>query len=152
MTTVPTRAEERKAMQSAPWRAVPLALVLVLALWSCDGPNRGTHTQPSSSSGLNVIVTASPNTIPSNGGSSTIQVKVFDTNGQLVDGALVVVTASPASDAAFKATGTTTRGIFVATFHAQQTAVGAQIQSQPGTVIITATVEDAVATTLITLF
>ena len=60
MTHTPTGAEERKAMRSAPWRAVPLALVLVLALWSCNGPNRGTHTQPSSSSGLNVVVTASP--------------------------------------------------------------------------------------------
>ena len=152
MTHTPTGAEERKAMRSAPWRTVPLALVLVLALWSCNGPNRGTHTQPSSSSGLNVVVTASPNTIPSNGGTSTIQVKVFDMNGQLVDGAPVDVTASPASDEAFHVSGTTTRGIFVTSFHAKQVAAGAQLTSSPGTVIITASVEDAVATTLITLF
>ena len=152
MTHTPTGAEERKAMRSAPWRAVPLALVLVLALWSCNGPNRGTHTQPSSSSGLNVVVTASPNTISSNGGTSTIQVKVFRTNGQLVDGAIVDVTASPASEAGFHVTGPAPRGIFVTTFHAQQTTAGTQLQSQPGTVLITASVEDAVATTLITLF
>ena len=152
MTHTPTGAEERKAMRSAPWRAVPLALVLVLALWSCNGPNRGTHTQPSSSSGLNVVVTASPNTISANGGTSTIQVKVFDMNGQLVDGAPVTVTASPASDDANTASGVTTRGVFTTSFHAKQVAAGTQLTSSPGTVIITASVEDAVATTQITLF
>jgi hypothetical protein len=152
MTTVPTRAEERKAMRSAPWRAVPLAFVLALALWSCNGPNRGTNTQPSSASGFHVVVTASPNTISSNGGSSTIQVKVFDTNGQLVDGAPVDVTASPASDQGFHVSGTTNRGTFTTTFHAQQVAAGAVIQSTPGTVLITASAEDAFATTEITLF
>ncbi len=133
-------------MRSAPWRVVPLALVLALALVSCNGPNRGTNTNPSAASGFTVVVTASPNVIPSNGGTSTIQVKVFDVNGKLVDGASVQVTASPSSDAANTTTGTTVRGTYITSFHSPVAG------SRPGTVIITATVEDAFATTEITLF
>jgi hypothetical protein len=139
-------------MRSALWRAIPLVLVLILALAGCSGATRG-DTQPSSASGLNVIVTASPNTIPANGGSSTIQVKVFDTNGQLVDGAQVHVTASPSPAGALDpASGPTTRGIFVTALSFPAVAPGTPLTVRPGTVIVTASVEDAVATTLITVF
>jgi len=147
-----TRAGERTPMRSALWRAIPLVLVLILALAGCNGPNR-SDTQPSSASGFNVIVTASPNTIPANGGSSTIQVKVFDMNGQLVDGAPVNVTASPSPAGALApASGTTNRGIFVTTLSFPAAVQGTALTVRPGTVIVTATVEDAVATTLITVF
>jgi hypothetical protein len=121
-----------------------LALVLALALMSCDGPSRGSNTQPSAASGFLVTVTASPNVIPANNGNSVIQVKVFDRDGRLVDGATVTVSASPAISPQNVVTGTTTRGIFTTVYNTQN--------AQPGTVIVTATVEDAVATTTITVF
>ena len=144
MTHTHAWATEGTPMGRTPWRAVSLMLVLGLALMSCDGPNRGSATQPSASSGFNVVVTATPNTIPANNGASVIQVKVSDTTGQLVDGAAVTVSASPATAALSVVTGFTTRGIF--------TTVYTTTNARPGTVIVTATVEDAVATTLITVF
>ena len=146
MTHAHPWAREGKPMRRTPWRAVSFVLILGLALWSCNGPNRGTNTQPSAASGFNLVVTASPNTIPADGGTSTIQVKVYDTHGQLVDGAFVTITASPASDDANTASGTTTRGVFTTSYHSK---VGS---TRGGTVIITASVQDAYATTLITLF
>jgi hypothetical protein len=132
-----------------------LLLVLGLALISCDGPNRGTRTQPSAASGFQVIVTATPNTVSRNGGATTITVKVFDIQGRLVDGAFVTVTVSNASSVTqqlnnnCQGTGFTTRGIFTTfcTFSDDNPTT-----SQPLTAIVTATVEDAVATTLITVF
>ncbi len=175
MTHAQTRATEGTPMRRTPWRAMSLVLLLGLALWACDGPNRGTNTQPSAASGENIIVTASPNTLKADGKSQAIvQVKVFDTHGNLIDGATVslaatngtvtttaptvgVVTGTGGGGAGTPATsptagtganttataGVTTRGLLTATFTAGTT---------PGTAIVTATVEDAVSTTLITLF
>jgi adhesin/invasin len=141
-------------MPSALWRTVPL--VLILALTGCNGPSRGTNTQPSAASGLNLVVTVSPNTLHANGTSTAIvQAKVFDTHGNLVDGATVNLAASlgtitvggtPAQGTAGSVattSGTTIKGVLSATFRAG---------TVPGTSIITATVEDATATTLVTLF
>ena len=133
-------------MRRTPWRAVPLVLILGLALVSCDGPNRGTSTQPSAASGFQVVVTASPNVLRP-GGTAVITVKVFDTQGRLVDGAPVVVTSSSAKEDKGVAIGTTTRGVFIATFQIAQPSEGVA----PATVIITATSEDAFATALITV-
>jgi hypothetical protein len=129
-------------MRRTPWRAVSVVLVLTLALASCDGPSRGPNTQPSAASGFFITVTASPNVLR-DGDTAVIQVKVSDTAGRLVDGALVTVTASPADQDENVATGTTIRGIFTTTYRVEGV--------RPGTAIITATVEDAVATTLITI-
>ena len=79
-------------MRRTPWRAVPLVLVAGLSLLACNGPSRGTNTQPSAASGFNIVVTASPNTVRAadpnsdieDGGCGQIQAKVFDTSGRLV--------------------------------------------------------------------
>ena len=131
-------------MRRTPWRAVSLVLILGLALMSCDGPSRGSHTQPSAASGFLITVTASPNVIPGANGASVIQVKVFDRDGRLVDGATVTVSVSTAVAGAHVVVGLTTRGIFTTTF--------TTTNSPPHTAIVTATVEDAVATTTITVF
>ena len=133
-------------MRRTPWRAVSLVLVLGLALMACDGPNRGANTQPSAASGFSLTVTASPNTLRP-GGTAVIQVKVFDREGRLVDGAFVTVTAAPAALDKGAASGFTIRGVYTTTFQAGDPTE----PTQPGTVIITATVEDAFATTLITV-
>ncbi len=129
-------------MRRTPWRAVSLVLVLSLALMSCDGPNRGANTQPSSVSGFRVNVTATPNVLRDQD-TAIIQVTVTDPQGRLVDGAFVTVTASPADADRNVAAGVTVRGLFTVTYRVE----GFQV----GTAIITAVVEDAVATTLITI-
>jgi hypothetical protein len=131
-------------MRRTPWRAVSVVLVLTLALASCDGPSRGPNTQPSAASGFFITVTASPNVLR-DGGTAVVQAKVSDTAGRLVDGALVTLASSGPAEPGLGATsGPTVRGIFTTTFQTGDPAV-------PGTRIITATVEDAVATTLITI-
>ncbi|MGH7318621.1 MAG: hypothetical protein ACRELA_03195 [Candidatus Rokuibacteriota bacterium] len=129
-------------MRRTPWRAVSLVLVLSLALMSCDGPNRGANTQPSSVSGFLVVVTATPNVLR-NEDTAVITVTVTDRQGRLVDGATVTVTASPADAGVNTVVGVTTRGFFTTTYRVENV--------PPGTAIITAVVEDAVATTLITI-
>jgi hypothetical protein len=134
---------------------VSLVVVLGLALLSCSGPNRGTNTQPSAASGFLIVVTSSPNVIRSedpnregSGGCSTVQVKVSDRTGQLVDGALVRVTTSLGrfvigdEDDIVSFSDFTTRGLVSAAFCANEAS---------GTAIITANVEDAFATTTVTL-
>ena len=154
-----TRAGERTAMRSALWRAIPLVLVLILALAGCSGPTRG-DTQPSSASGLNLMVAASPNVLragttaaggSTTGGCAIVQAKVFDTNGQLVTGATVTMTStlgqfqsSPGTTFVGSVSATTTaQGVFTAVLCAQ---------AVTGTAIVTASVEDAFATTNITIF
>lgn len=130
-------------MRRTPWRAVSVVVILGLALLSCDGPNRGTNTQPSSASGFQIVVTATPNVLrPPD--TTIIQAKVFDVQGRLVDGALVTVTATGAVKPDNVASGPTVRGIFTTSFFV---AAG----TLPFTSIVTATVEDAVATTLVTV-
>lgn len=145
-------------MRRIPWLAVSLVLGLGLAVAGCDGPSRGTNTQPSAAQGFQIILVASPNVVaaaPANseseaGGCAQVQAKVFDRVGQLVDGALVTFTASAccfagpdAADIIGILGAPTRRGITTVVFCGTD---------QRGTVIITASVEDAFATTHITVF
>ena len=151
-----TRAGERTPMPSALWRAIPLVLVLILALAGCSGPTRG-DTQPSAASGLNLMVVASPNVLragttaaggSATGGCAIVQANVFNTNGQLVTGATVTITStlgqfsSPSTGSAVNGP-TTAQGLFTAVLCAQ---------TITGTAIVTASVENAFATTNITIF
>ena len=151
-----TRAGERTPMRSALWRAIPLVLVLILALAGCSGPTRG-DTQPSAASGLNLMVAASPNVLragttaaggSATGGCAIVQANVFNTNGQLVTGATVTITStlgqfsSPSTGSAVNGP-TTAQGLFTAVLCAQ---------TITGTAIVTASVENAFATTNITIF
>ena len=164
-----TRAGERTPMPSALWRAIPLVVVLILALAGCNGPSRGTHTNPSSASGFNIVVTASPNVLragttaaggSTTGGCAIVQVNVFNTNGQLVTGAPVTMTStlgefqttSPGptvvgfistTTTAGSAGTTTAQGVFTSVLCAG---------TVTGTAIVTASVENAFATTNITIF
>jgi hypothetical protein len=123
---------------------------------SCEGPNRSQN--PSSASGFNITVAISPNVLrgatpgtnEAQGGCAQVTAKVFDTLGQLVDGVFVSLTttlgrfpgANPGQE--FVAVGgPTVRGIFDFPLCAK---------AERGTGTITATTEDAVATTLFTVF
>ena len=147
-------------MRRTPWRVVSSVLILGLAVASCDGPNRGSKSQPSSASGFQIQVVASPNAIrgatagttEQQGGCSTVQATVFDLNGKLVDGAIVTLTATlvrfpaasnPSRPESVGISGFTTNGFLTDTVCAK---------SERGTATITASVEDAFATTLITVF
>ena len=142
-------------MRRTSWQAVSLVLVLSLALLSCDGPSRGTNTQPSSASGFLVNITASPNVLRAetgqegSGGCANVTVKVFDRQGRLVDGALVTVTTNlgrfvdESDDDLVGITTTTLRGIATFVLCPQQVT---------GTAIVQANVEDAFATTTVTFF
>lgn len=143
-------------MRRTPWRAISVVVILGLAVLSCDGPNRGSGTQPSAASGFRVIVTASPNVIrgatagtaEAQGGCTQIVVTVFDTAGRLVDGAEVDVTTTlgrfVSGTGEFVAlVSITVRGSVSETLCAK---------SERGTAIVTAVVEGAVGTTLVTIF
>ena len=73
-------------MRRIPWLALSLVLGLGLALAACDGPSRGTNTQPSAVQGFQINVVASPNTVAAApetsestaGGCAQVQAKVFD--------------------------------------------------------------------------
>jgi hypothetical protein len=159
MTRARTRTAEREPMRRMPWRLM-LVLVLGAALAGCDGPNRGSSTQPSAASGLILDLVASPNVVPGAragstaaptvGGCSLVQAKVSNTLGQLVDGVPVLFattlccfTDSPTSAQAFSQTATTTRGTATVTFCGT---------TDRGTSTITASVEDAFDTVLVTVF
>jgi hypothetical protein len=156
MTRVRTRATEREPMRRMPRGLTLCVLFLGAALLSCDGPNRGPSTQPSAVSGFSIAVTASPNVVRGatpgsdveDGGCATIQA-VVSKNGVLVDGALVSVTTtlgvfkSDTEDLVGFLDSPTTRG--VATF-------GWCAKDTRGTSTITATVEDAHTSVLITIF
>ena len=89
-------------MRRMPWGLVLCVLILGAALASCDGPNRGSNTQPSAASGFIVDLVASPNVVRGQtagsddeaGGCALVQAKVSDTRGQLVDGAPVDFTTT----------------------------------------------------------
>jgi hypothetical protein len=137
------------------WRAVSFVVILGLALVGCDGPSRGTSTQPSSLSGFSVVVTATPNTLQSVqpgstsdlGGCAAVQAKVTK-NGLLVDGALVFFTTNLP---AFRQGDEDFLGLSATTINGIAT-VGFCSHEDRGTAIITATVEDATATTNVTVF
>ncbi len=131
-------------------------VALVLGLAACS-PNSQTSTSTPSS--FSVFLTASPNAIPAiqpgsssdKGGCSTLTAKVFDTQGRLVDGAVVLFN--------------TTLGIFPKRTGENEDAVArADItlngiatdvicaQAVKGTATVSATVEDARTTVLVTIF
>ena len=155
MTRTRTRATERKPMRRMPWGPILCVLILGAALASCDGPSRGSNTQPSAVSGYLVTVTASPNVVrgvtagssQDTGGCAQIQVVVTQ-NGNLVNNVEVIGTSTlgvfrVGTDDFLNFTGTTTRGVLSRTWCAK---------SERGTAIITVNVEDVTATTLITIF
>ncbi|HEV8310599.1 MAG TPA: hypothetical protein VGW35_23295 [Methylomirabilota bacterium] len=143
-------------MRRTSWRAVSLVMALGLALASCSGPNRSDD--PSSPSGFRIVLTANPNALrgatpgsgEAQGSCAIITAKVFDVNGELVDGAVVTMTtnlgrfpgAAPGQE--FIAVGgVTNRGILTEVLCAK---------SERGTAIVTAVVQDAAARVLITIF
>jgi hypothetical protein len=155
MTRARTGATERKPMRRTPWGLVLCALIAGAALASCDGPNRGTTTQPSAVSGLSLHVTASPNVVrgatpgstSADGGCAQVQV-IVNRFGVLVDGTVVTVA--------------TTLGVFK---EGQEQLVGQQLptihgvatffwcaKDTRGTATITATAEEATDAVLITIF
>jgi hypothetical protein len=157
MTRARTRATEREPMRRMPWGLVLSVLILGAALASCDGPNRGSSTQPSSASGLILQLVASPNVVRGqtagsgvdSGGCALVQAKVSNTSGQLVSGVDVNFTTTLccfAGETDINIVGitvTTLRGVATVTFCAT---------AERGTATITAAADDAFATTLITVF
>jgi len=144
-------------MRRMPWGLMLCVLLLGAALASCDGPNRGSNTQPSSASGFIVDLVASPNVVrgqtagsgEETGGCALVQAKVYDTKGQLIDGTPVLFTTTLCCFAGATEVNivsqavTTFRGTATVTFCAKK---------ERGTAIITAAVEDAFDTVLITVF
>jgi hypothetical protein len=140
-----------------PWGLVLCVLILGAALASCDGPNRGSNTQPSSASGFIVDLVASPNVLRGQtagngeeaGGCALVQAKVYDTKGQLIDGTPVVFTTTLCCFGGADEVNIvsqvvpTFRGVATVTFCAKR---------ERGTATITAAVEDAFDTVLITVF
>lgn len=137
-------------------RAVSVVVVLGLALLGCNGPNRSQ--QPSSASGFFITVQISPNALrgatagtnEAQGACGIITIKVFDSDGRLIDGAAVRLTTTlgrfPGTQAGeeFVAVGLVTfRGVATQPICAK---------AERGTGIITATTEDAVATVQFTVF
>ena len=142
-------------MRRTPWGFSLCVLALGAALAGCDGPSRGSNTQPTAVSGFSLKVSASPNVVrgvtagseQDTGGCSQIQVTVLK-GAQLVDGAEVVGSATlgvfrVGTTDFLNFSGTTTRGTLTRTWCAK---------SERGTALITVNVEDASDTVLITIF
>ena len=144
-------------MRRMPWALMVGVLILGAALASCDGPNRGSGTQPSAASGFMLDLVASPNVLrgatsgsqEEAGGCALVQAKVWDTKGNLVDGVPVSFTstlccfAGPDQVNIVGTTVNTLRGSATVTFCAKK---------ERGTATITAAAEDAFDTVLITVF
>jgi hypothetical protein len=145
-------------MRRTSWGAISLVVILGLglAVAGCDGPSRGPNTQPSSASGFLIVITTNPNVVraanpdsdSADGGASVVQAKVFDRQGNLVDGAIVFFTTTLGT---FRVGNEDFLGVPVTTNRGLAT-VGFVAQDQVGTALITATVEDASVTTRITIF
>ena len=144
-------------MRRMPWGLMLCVLLLGVALAGCDGPNRGSGTQPSVASGLILDLVASPNVIrgqtagsgEEGGGCALVQAKVSNTKGQLVDGIPVSFTTSlccfagPEEINIVGTTVVTIRGTANVTYCGKR---------ERGTAIITAAAEDAFDSVLITVF
>ena len=155
MSRARPRTTEREPMRRMPWGPMLCVLLLGAALASCDGPNRGSNTQPSAVSGFSLAVTSSPNVVrgtisgsdQETGGCSQIQV-IVSKSGVLVDGAEVFGSATlgvfvQGTEESLNFTGLTTRGTLTRTWCAK---------SERGTAMITVNVEDASDTVLVTIF
>jgi hypothetical protein len=157
MTRAWMRATEREPMRRMPWGLVLCVLILGAALASCDGPNRGSNTQPSSAGGFIVDLVASPNVVRGQtagsgeeaGGCALVQAKVYDTQGQLIDGADVLFTTTLCCFAG--GTEINVVAISLPTFRGTATVTFCG-KRERGTATITAAVEDAFDTVLITVF
>lgn len=144
-------------MRRMPWGLMLCVLILGAALASCDGPNRGSNTQPSAASGFIVDLVASPNVLrgqtagsgEESGGCALVQAKVNDTQGNLVDGVLVQFTTTLCCFAG--ADEVNIVGISVSTVRGNAT-VTFCAKKERGTATITGAVEDAFDTVLITVF
>jgi hypothetical protein len=157
MTRGITRGTEREPMRRMPWGLMLCVLLLGVALASCDGPSRGSSTQPSSASGFILDLVASPNVVRgqtagsgvNTGGCALVQAKVSDTKGNLVDGTTVFFTTSLCcfvvgdEDNIVSASGTTVRGTANITYCGR---------AERGTATITGAVDDAFDTVQITVF
>ena len=157
MTRAPMRATEREPMRRMRWALVMFVLILGTALAGCDSPNRSGGTQPSAASGFFLDLVASPNVVrgatggtgEEAGGCALVQAKVYDTKGQLVDGTPVAFGttlccfAGPDEINIVSQVVTTFRGTATVTFCGKR---------ERGTATITAAVEDAFDTVLITVF
>jgi len=157
MTRFRMRATESEPMRRMPWGLMLCVLILGAALAGCDGPNRGSNTQPSAASGFLIEMVASPNVVPGKaagsdfeaGGCAQVQAKVWDVKGQLVDGAQVTFTTTLCCFAGEDEIDVV--GLTVATNRGTASAVFCGTQ-QRGTATITGSVEDAFDTVLITVF
>jgi hypothetical protein len=129
-------------------------VVLLLALAGCSSPNRSS--QVSSANGFLIVITASPNIVRAadpnsdadDGGASQVQAKVYDTNGNLVDGATVFFTTNlgafrQGTEDFLGLAVTTTRGL---------ASVGFVADDRTGTATVQAAVEDSFASTQIVIF
>jgi len=144
-------------MRPMPWRAIATMLVIWFFLigGSCKGPSR--EQSVSSASGFRIFVTADPNTIriavaPATiGGCSVITAKVFNTNGQLVDGVTVIFTAALG---VFVVPGSTTEllGADTKTTINGTATTALCAKTQAGTSVVTATAQDASDTAIVTFF
>ena len=143
-------------MRRTLWRAISVVFVVVVALVGCNGPNRSQ--QPSSASGFNIDVQISPNVLrgatagtnESQGGCGTVTATVFDTNGRVIDGALVFLSTTlgrfpPTStrQESVAVSGFTVRGVYTDALCAK---------AERGTGSVTGTVENATSTALFTVF
>ncbi len=149
-------------MRQMPWRSITTVVVawFFLVAGSCEGPSR--EQSVSSASGFQIFVTADPNTVPialgdaKIGGCSAITVKVFNTSGQLVDGATVNFQKSLGVFLSVTTSGTTvTQTELDADSKATINGLASTTlcaKKQPGTSLVTATVQDASATVRVTFF
>jgi hypothetical protein len=132
-------------------------LILGAALASCGSPNRGGGTQPSAASGFNLDLVASPNVLrgatsgteEEAGACALVQAKVWDTKGNLVDGAQVTFTTTLCCFAGQEEVNVV--GQTVSTIRGTATVVFCA-KKERGTATITAAAEDAFDTVLITVF
>jgi hypothetical protein len=139
-----------------PWKLMLCVLLLGVALASCDGPSRGSSTQPSAASGFILDLVASPNVVRGQvagsedeaGGCAIVQAKVSDTKGNLVDGAVVSFTTSLCCFAGGTSVNVVAAAVPTVRGTANITFCGKQVR---GTAIITGAVDDAFDSVLVTV-
>lgn len=143
-------------MRKMPWRAVASVAVawFFLVAGSCSGPSRDQSI--SSASGFQIFVTADPNTLraipPGSerdlGACSVVTAKVFNSNGQLVDGATVFFATTLGS---FRVGTEDFGGRTAVTVNGLASVFFCALEDR-GSALITATVEDASDTVIVTIF
>ena len=148
-----TRMTSRTVLTALAW------IVIVLGLAACSGRGPSSSNSVSSASGFSLFLSVTPNSVPTvqpgneadKGGCATLTAKLFDSQGRLVDGGLVLFN--------------TTLGVFPkqqgededAVARSQFTALGIATEvicatTVKGTAIVSSTVEDAHTSVLLTMF